>query len=297
MKQHKVPDSVQPVGVARYLSRAWPQMPGWVIRNALKEKNVRLNGARATAEMQVRGGDELNLYIEEKYFGGALTVLYVDDHLLVLEKPVGLPVDSDTQAIGEDTLLRRARSVYPSAQLCHRLDTGTGGVLLCALKESVKELIKSAFSRGEIRKTYRAVLCGRPAREKNTLDDYLAKDAASARVRIVSQSTPGAKRASLTYHLLDTIDVGSLPLSRVEIDLHTGRTHQIRVQMAQRGMPVLGDDKYGDRERNKAFRAAHPQLWCTQMGITSDQPILSAYRDMIFRSEDPFTLDRWRIEK
>lgn len=296
MKKHDIPGSVQPIGVARYLSRAWPRMPGWVIRGAIKEKNVRVNGARAGANAIVKGGDELILYIEDKFFGAALSVIFADDRLLVIEKPAGLPVDADGGDIGEDTLLNRARMEYPAARLCHRLDTGTGGALICALDEEMHRSLLDAFAQGAVKKSYHAVLSGCPSPRKKMLSHYLVKDAAQSRVRVTGAPLPGAKSASLTYSVLDAEYGGHAELSLSQIILHTGRTHQIRAQLAHIGHPVLGDDKYGDRKVNRLFCATHPMLWCVDLQIMSDAPALAAYKGKSFYSPDQFRINARRSE-
>lgn len=253
----------------RYLQRAWPLLPGY----AIKKEDIRLNGARWDGKALVRGGDKLRLYIKDGYLTGPLKKLYADDKILAVEKPAGLPVDVDESGIGADTLLARAKREYPTARLCHRLDTGTGGALLLALTEEAEAELKAALAEQQVRKTYCAMVkacTGNGGR----LRHYLQKDARAARVTVLDSPKPGARQAELCW----------LPVERrgermlVEVELITGRTHQIRAQLAHVGCPLLGDDKYGDRAFNKRWRVSSPMLWCVRL----------QYGGIIVESEAPF---------
>lgn len=251
------------MSLARYLSRAFPACPGPVLRNALRRRDIRVNGARSGEGAVVSGGDQLAVYIDERFLTAPAAVLYDDGRMLALEKPQGLPVDVDADGIGEDTLLSRARTLYPEARLCHRLDAGTGGVILLALTEDAYEELTEAFRSHRIEKAYRCLVVGRPNKPEGELVHYLLKDADAARVREASAGRPGAVRAALKYRVVEARGETTL----VEIDLGTGRTHQIRAQMALIGCPVLGDDKYGDRAANKRLHPPFPALWCTRLRL------------------------------
>ena len=251
------------MSLARYLLRAFPMCPGHILRNAFKRRDVRVNGSRSGEEATVSGGDRLSVYIDERYLTAPARILYEDGQILALEKPQGLPVDVDADSIGEDTLLSRARAQFPDALLCHRLDTGTGGVTLLALTSDAYSILTEAFKNHRIEKTYRCLVAGRPARPEGELTHYLQKDADTARVREVRANQPGAVRATLRYRVVERR--GEVTL--VEIDLGTGRTHQIRAQMAAIGCPVVGDDKYGDRAANKRLHASSPALWCVSLRL------------------------------
>jgi 23S rRNA pseudouridine955/2504/2580 synthase len=251
------------MSLARYLSRAFPLLPGHVLRNALKRRDVRVNGERNGDGVVVNGGDQLSVYIDERFLTAPTKVLYEDHRVLALEKPQGLPVDVDEDGIGEDTLLRRAQAIHPEAMLCHRLDAGTGGVVLMALTGDAYSEITGYFKDHLIGKTYRCLVAGRPESPEGTLVHYLLKDADTARVRETDRNRPGALRAELSYRVVEAYGDTTL----VEIDLGTGRTHQIRAQMALIGCPVVGDDKYGDRAVNKRLHAVFTALWCVRLRL------------------------------
>ncbi|MEG2387709.1 MAG: RluA family pseudouridine synthase [Clostridia bacterium] len=260
MTTHKIPDGVQAISLARYLARAWPMLPGWLARDTLKKKDVRVNGVRAGGAQLVGGGDELKVYLTDRQLSGPLPILFRDERVLVVEKPAGLPVDVDQQGIGVDTVLARAKRDFPTARLCHRLDAGTGGVMMLALTQSAENDLIAAFAAHEVKKIYHAVVFGHPP-ARGVLTNYLLKDADGARVRVLGGPRPGAVTAQLTYAVIDQ----RADLALVEIALGTGRTHQIRVQLANAGYPLVGDDKYGDRAKNEAIKATNVLLWCVQM--------------------------------
>lgn len=276
MHRHTVPEGVQPTPLNRYLTRAFPRLPGWLIRDTLKKKDVRIDGVKSGADALVQGGNELILYVDDKYFDQPLTVLYEDESLLVVEKPAGIPVDSDQGSIGADTMLSRIQAYRPGAQLCHRLDTGTGGVLIAAKTECALQEMMNAFKHHLLTKKYQCIVSGSPQRKEEKLTAYLLKDASSSRVRIVKSSQPGALPIETHYRLLETKN----DLSLLEVVLITGRTHQIRAHLSFIGLPLLGDDKYGDRAANRKHGRMQPALWCSEI----------RWQDHVFRSQPPFHL-------
>lgn len=276
MHRHTVPENVAPTPLNRYLTRAFPRLPGWLIRDTLKKKDVRINGIKSGADAMVSGGDELAIYIDDKYFSAPLTVIYEDAQLLVVEKPAGIPVDTDQANIGSDTMLMRIQAHCASAQLCHRLDTGTGGVLIAAKTREALAELTDAFKHHHLTKKYRCIVVGRPEYAEAKLTDYLIKDAGSSKVRIIKSAVPGALPVETHYKVLDTD--GALTL--LEITLITGRTHQIRAHLSSVSLPLLGDDKYGSRSANKQFGRSQPALWCTEI----------QWNNHTFRSKAPFHL-------
>ena len=258
MRKHVVPPGVAPMLLRQYLARAVPAMPSWLLRETLKRKDARVNGAKAAADALVRGGDELTLYVEERYLTAPPDVIYEDDELIVVDKPAGIPVDSDGQGIGADTMLARLRVVCPDARLCHRLDTYTGGVLLAAKSAGAEARMREIFSAHALTKLYQCVVIGDPPQEAARLTAWLQKDARAARVRVMDRPFPGALPIETRYRVL----ARNQGLARLEVNLITGRTHQIRAHLSHVGLPLLGDDKYGDRAVNRRWRAEQPVLWC-----------------------------------
>ena len=182
--------------------------------------------------------------------------VYADAELLVVDKHAGVEVETDLLAALEGL----AGPLYP----VHRLDANTEGLVALARTEAMRERLLAAFRTHEgVRKVYRAVLAGVPPAREGVLEHHLLKDAEAGHVRAVPAGTPGAQRARLAYRVLEARD----GLALVEIELFTGRTHQIRVQTAAIGCPVLGDDRYGDRAANRRFHCRRQQLLAARLTL------------------------------
>ena len=284
MTAHRVPDAVPPMPLERYLKRAWPMLPGRVLREALKKRDVRVNGARSGGEAVVRGGDALALYIDAKWLEPEAEILFSDDRLIVAVKPQGLPVDVDRDGVGADTLLARLRRRWPDAALCHRLDAQTGGIVLAAADETVLNQALEAFRdhRG-LRKQYRALALGQFQDKEGTLNAFIVKDARRGEVKVLHRDAPGAKPICTRYRV---VGQRGPELYEVTLEPVTGRTHQLRAHMADFGHPLLGDDRYGDRAANRRYPGSRLCLWHERLTVCEDSP-LEAYRGMAFEAKAP----------
>jgi len=178
----------------------------------------------------------------------ALDVLYEDNHCLAIAKPAGVP--STHFDGGEETIDRTAKAYLKAKYnkpgnvflgIVHRLDKPTSGVLLFARTSKAAARLSEQFREGAVEKVYWGVVEGELPQPAGTLEDWLRKDEAAGRVEVVSPDAPSAKRALVHYHR----KAGYGGLSLVELRPQTGRTHQLRVQLAHRRHPVVGDFKYG----------------------------------------------------
>jgi len=187
-------------------------------------------------------------------------ILYEDKQILVCLKPAGLPVQTrhtgamDLEHYLKNHLLRQSVDSAPSSRrppylaIIHRLDQPVRGILVFAKTSSAARKLNEQMQNGGFIKEYEALVCGPLPSASGTLVNYLVKDGSTNTSRICSKDTPGAKRAELSYRVLDTNPGNNLSI--VQIRLKTGRHHQIRVQMAGAGAPLWGDNKY-----NPAFQS------------------------------------------
>lgn len=281
MIRHVVPEGVASMAVEKYIRRAWPMVPGHAVRDLFKKKDVKLNGARCMAEDCVFGGDELMLFLPAKYEPKPVELVFDDGHLVAAVKPQGLPVDVDQDGIGADTLLTRLQAVHPTAQLCHRLDATTGGLVLAALDEETLAQALETFKEHTLNKRYVALAKGGFPKREGTLKAWLVKDAKRSTVRVVHREEKNAKPIETKYKVIDE----KQGIARVELEPVTGRTHQLRAHMADFGHPLLGDDKYGDRVLNKKSGGGLC-LWCAGLKMHKNAP-LAAYRGKEFASSLP----------
>ena len=282
MTTHTVPPGVPEMPLERYIRRAWPLLPGHMLQRAMKARDVRVNGVRAGARDDVRGGDALTLYIDSKWLEPEPEILFSDDKLIVAKKPQGLPVDVDRNGVGADTLLSRLTRRWPDARLCHRLDAQTGGIVLAATDDEVYAQAFEAFRTHGVRKRYRALALHPFDRDAGTLDAWLVKDARRAEVHVVHREVPGAKPIRTVYQVIGERAAG---LYDVWLEPVTGRTHQLRAHMADFGHPLLGDDRYGDRDANRRW-SAKLCLWHEKLTVPEDSP-LTDYRGRAFEASAP----------
>ena len=267
-----IPDSVIKLPVENYITRAWPYAGKNRVRELLNKKQVRVNGEKVTADASVAAGDELTVYYDGKY-DFSLEFLFDDGCVMAFVKPVGLPVDADQDGIGEDTVLARLKTTHTNARLVHRLDTGTGGLMLAANNENAEALLTKAFKDHLLTKQYEAVVWGKMPMHHEKLTGFLEKDAKTSRVRITGKKSADAKDVETIYTVLEETEIKGQAASRLIVEIPTGRTHQIRAHMAHIGHPLVGDDKYGDRALNKLSGAKDPMLTCVKITMNKDEKL------------------------
>ncbi len=185
-----------------------------------------------------------------------MEILYEDAALIVVVKPRGMLSEYSEREPSVITALADHGTLYP----VHRLDRAVGGVMVYAKTKRAAATLSAAVQNGLLCKQYTAIVSGEPTPATGELRDLLFKDAAKNKSFVVDRARKGAKEAILTYTVRDTREVRGRMLSRVEITLVTGRSHQIRVQFASRGWPLFGDGKYGSREK-----APYPALFATAL--------------------------------
>ena len=176
-----------------------------------------------------------------------LNILFEDDHVLVVKKDAGIPVQAgkmrimDLQGLIKNELYRRDRKGgEPYLGLIHRLDQPVEGVMVFAKTPFAAGALSEQVTDGRMKKHYLALLCGKPSEDSGKLVDYLVKDGRTNTSSAVKEQNKDAKRAELNYQVLKRYEETTL----VEVELITGRHHQIRVQMANAGWPLYGDTKY-----------------------------------------------------
>ena len=179
-----------------------------------------------------------------------LTILFEDNHIIVVLKPQGVPSqgdntgDADMLTIIKDYIKEKyGKPGNVFLGLVHRLDRPTGGVMVFAKTSKAAARLSEQVREGAFSKKYLAVTTSRPQDKAARLTHYLFKDMSSNTVRVVPLSTDGAKKAILDYNNLEDNEENDLHL--LDVKLHTGRTHQIRVQTATIGCPIFADAKYG----------------------------------------------------
>ncbi|MEL6865299.1 MAG: RluA family pseudouridine synthase [Bacteroidota bacterium] len=196
-------------------------------------------------------------------------IIYKNKHLIALNKPATLPVQSDQS--GDKALLDLAEIYCKSRlHLLHRLDRPTSGLVLFARNKAAMLAMNEQFQKGDIQKTYLAVVGQAPTPEEGLLEHYLIRDGRHKKARITDAQSEGSKLAQLRYQ----VNRQSERYTLLEIQLLTGRFHQIRAQLAAIGHPIKGDVKYGFRRSNRD-RSIHLHAWKLQFKHPISQEIVS----------------------
>ena len=295
--------SLLPVRLDKYLMEQFPALGLGRLNKALRENKIKLNGKKQPLATRVQNGDVIRVYLLDDQLGltsqegpeflqarAPAEFIYENDDLIVANKPAGIPVDGDES----DTLLNRVlRRLYEEKRwdtaheprLCHRLDTGTSGLVIIAKTPEAEELFLSAIKNREVQKTYLCVTFGRPMPPDATLGGYLLKDADRGIVKIVEDKQPGAKEVETRY---ETIAVSGR-LALLKVQLITGRTHQIRAHMASIGCPILGDSKYGNNSANRELKLKYQALCAWELTMPRfTQPDFAFLSGKTFHAPKPW---------
>lgn len=233
-----------------FLISEFPHLTQNTFYKALRKKDIRVNDIRVNENVIVHEGDNIKVYIVDKFlFGGEqdLNILYEDNNILVLNKP------KEIEVTGKASLTELVQKKYNSSSIlpCHRLDRNTSGLVLFAKTKEALNILLDKFKNQEITKFYKCKVWGILNKKHNILNDYLFKDNKKSMVYINNKNEKGYRPIKTEYTVLE--ENKEKNYSILEVILHTGRTHQIRAHLAFIGHPIIGDGKYGINSVNKAF--------------------------------------------
>lgn len=217
-----------------------------------------------------------------------LNILYEDEVMLACVKPFGIPSQGD-KSNDEDMVTLLKNYLFdnsdsddePYLAVIHRLDRPVGGVMIFAKTPEAAAKLSDEMQDGNIIKYYQAILTGELPDDCGELEDYMVKDSKTNTARVARKGNKGAKKARLSYEVLDVFETDEGVLSYVLIELETGRHHQIRVQMASRGCGIWGDTKYNPRfsKTKRKYR----QIGLYSSRIELEHPVTGEH--MVFKSE------------
>lgn len=271
--------------IEQYLQAVYPGLSFGTLQKAFRRRDIKVNGVRVGRDYIVACGDRLEIFItDELLFGTGNTgrtaseskfsVVYEDNNLIIVNKAQGIPVHPDREQSHETLIdlvrvyLRERDNHTPNdhnfqPELCHRLDRNTGGLVIIAKNKASHDFIVEKLESREIKKYYQCHVTGKMEKKEARLQAYLWKDAAKSRVFISDHKKPGAQEIITAYKVLEYDR--DRDISRLEIELVTGRTHQIRAHMAYIGHPVIGDGKYGKNSVNRSFGLKQQALWAYRL--------------------------------
>ena len=298
--------------VDRFVSKALPLLPPALLQKYIRLKRIKVNGGRAQRDQRLREGDVLQLYINDEFFDKprednlfltlfrpSLDIVYEDENLMLLNKRPGLVVHADeTEKV--NTLINHIQAyLYQKKEwnpkwenafapaLCNRIDRNTGGIVIAAKNAETLRIINEKIKNHEVEKSYLCITVGRPKPVEGKIAGFLLKDEKKKQVAVYHRPVPGGKTAVTRYRTMETRG----ELSLLEVELLTGRTHQIRATMADLGCPLLGDGKYGDGQVNRRYGETRQALYSYRLtfDFPTDAGLLNYLRGRSFQVESvPF---------
>ena len=260
--------------IIQIIQNKYPKCSLGTIHRALRNKDIKVNGIRVKENVEVYEDDELEIYITDELLNGSNSkatnisitkkqIAYEDENILIYNKPQELEVQGTKQEAGlEELLYDYLKEKTPNEKVflkaCHRLDRNTKGLVIFAKnKESEKTMLQMIKDR-VVTKLYKAQVYGIPKNKAMTLKAYLFKDSKKSMV-VVSDTPKKGYQEIITKYKIIEIDKQN-KTATIEVELITGRTHQIRAHMAHYGYPIIGDGKYGINQVNKQFKKKYQEL-------------------------------------
>lgn len=259
----------------KFIKKSLPNLPQSLMYKYIRIKRIKVNGKRAEISTMLRLGDKVDMYINDEFFvkpetrydftgaSKSLDILYEDDNIMLLNKKAGLLCHPDDREYVDTLITRIKRYLYDKGEynpddessftpaLVNRIDRNTGGIVIAAKNAESLRILNLQMKRRNLKKSYLCVVHGVPKPESGLLEGYLIKDEKKNLVKVLKNPCDGAKEIRTKYKVLEKDEKNNLSL--VDVDLLTGRTHQIRAHFASIGHPLLGDGKYGTNKLNKEF--------------------------------------------
>lgn len=280
----------------RFILKVCPTMPQALMYKYIRLKRIKVNGKRGEISTRLDAGDRVDAYINDEFFADAapkydflssparLNIVYEDENILLADKEQGLIVHPDKNEY-RDTLIGRIQHYLyqkgeydPKAEnsfkpaLANRIDRNTGGMVIAAKNAEALRILCEKIKNREIDKRYLAVIHGTPKQKSQTLEGYLEKNSDKNKVYLSAKKTESNLTVKTRYNTLASKN----GLSLIEVELITGRTHQIRAHMASIGHPLLGDGKYGKLQNDKKMGFDKQALYSYKLtfDFTTDGGIL-----------------------
>ena len=267
--------------LSAFLLSSFPKLSINSIYKALRKKDIKINGARTSQDIFVHTADNIDVYITDDILFPTfnLDIVFEDDNILIVNKPSGIEVTDN------NSLTSEIHAIYSNAVFkpmpCHRLDRNTTGLVLFAKNQRSLDILLDKFKNHEIEKHYIALVYGTPPKKYDRLEAFLFKDNKKSLVYISDTPKTGYKKIITSYSVIDKRSDGSCLL---DVQIETGRTHQIRAHLSHIGLPIIGDGKYGLNDINKKFSSKTQKL-CSYMikfNFKTDSDILNYLNGKVF---------------
>ena len=292
----------------KFISKAVPALPKSLMYKYIRTKRIKINSKRGDISTKLVQGDVVDMYINDEFFAPAdehydflsaskkIDIVYEDENIILLDKKVGLLSHPDETEYNDTLITRVKRYLYEKGEynpkdehsftpaLVNRIDRNTGGIVIAAKNAESLRILNQKLKDRELEKYYLCVVHGILKRKSGTLTGWLIKDEKKNKVRVYEKQMPDSKEICTKYSVISERD----GLSLIEVELLTGRTHQIRAHFSSIGHPLLGDGKYGTNALNKALGYKKQFLYSYRLmfSFTSEAGILEYLNGKSFSVED-----------
>ena len=257
----------------KYITKSVPLLPKSLMYKYIRSKRIKVNGKKSDIAYKLLENDIVSMYINDEFFeevipkydflnaGKNIKIVYEDENLLLMDKPTGILSHPDEKNYGDTAISRIQRYLYEKGEydpqkensfapaLVNRIDRNTSGIIIAAKNAESLRILNKKLKNRELHKYYLCVVIGKLKNKSGLIEGFLEKNEKQNKVYISEKSNDKSKAIATKYNVLGY----KCGLSLVEVELLTGRTHQIRASFSHLGNPLLGDGKYGTNAQNKQF--------------------------------------------